>query len=377
MSTIESSNQSSIVSYTFQQRQTLLHFISDMPKQKITPKAKYPVQTQKFIQDVSEALKDFEENIRFPGKEIRASAYRVLLEAYHTALTSIWSQAQFANTEQILKTISDRQMTELTTMSKLLEPEPTTSKVSKEPRTVPDLEELTESLQQSSGGLPSVESCAQIASVFTKLADAHRTYAKAADGLAQLSTVLNPSQYTTILKAAVMPTIQIVIPGKLVSPVTAPPPPPTAASTALGKLEIIKYTKHRILPNPDSSELALEEENSATRVLAAAIYLKIENMFFDETSSRLEIATAFKCNISQLSKAVTGVHYKGGPHKYKPKKPTKRTMETADKQAGPSKRKALPSSSTQTESTQVPDRDVQDDTLPSSSDSDLPLGLLN
>ena len=118
-----------------------------MPKQKITPKAKYPVQMQKFIQD-----------------EIRASAYRVLLEAYRTALTSIWSQAQFANTEQILKTISDRQMTELTTMSKLLKPEPTTSKVSKEPRTIPDLEELTKSLQQSSGGLPSVKSCAQIAS---------------------------------------------------------------------------------------------------------------------------------------------------------------------------------------------------------------------
>ena len=93
-----------------------------MPKQKITPKAKYPVQTQKFIQDVSEALKDFEENIHFPGEEIRASAYQVLLEAYRTALTSIWSQAQFANIEQILKTISDRQMTELTTMSKLLEP---------------------------------------------------------------------------------------------------------------------------------------------------------------------------------------------------------------------------------------------------------------
>ena len=90
-----------------------------------------------------------------------------------------------------------------------------------------------------------------------------------------------------------MPTIQIIIPGKLVSPVTAPPPPPTAASTALGKLEIIKYTKHRILPNPDSSELVQEEENSVTHVLAAAIYLKIENMFFDETSSRVEIATAF------------------------------------------------------------------------------------
>ena len=77
-----------------------------------------------------------------------------------------------------------------------------------------------------------------------------------------------------------MPTIQIVVPRNLVSPVSAPPPPPTAASTPLGKSEIVKYTKHRVLPDPDSSELALVEENSATRVLAAAIYLKIENLFF-------------------------------------------------------------------------------------------------
>ena len=355
-----------------------------MPKQKITPKAKYPVQMQKFIQDVSEALKDFEENIHFPGEEIRASAYQVLLEAYRTALTSIWSQAQFANIEQILKTISDRQMTELTTMSKLLEPEPTTSKVWKEPRTIPDLEELTESLQQSSGGLPSVKSCAEIANVFSKLADAHRTYAKAVDGLAQLSTILNPSQCATILKAAVMPTIQIVIPGKLVSPVTAPPPPPTAASTALGRLEIIKYMKHCILPNPDSSELAQEEENSATRVLAAAIYLKIENMFFDETSSRVEIATAFKCNISQLTKAVMGVHYKGGPHRYKPKQKTgdKRSstdqsqqamkkLKTKEEHASTSKASTSPSEEKQPSQ-------VAEDTLSSESDSssDLPLSLL-
>ena len=52
-------------------------------------------------------------------------------------------------------------------------------------------------------------------------------------------------------------------------------------------------------------------------------------------------------------------------------------METTDKQAGPSKRKATPSSSTQPESTQVTVPDVQEDTLPSSSDSDLPLSLLN
>ena len=236
-----------------------------MPKHKITPKAKYPVQTQKFIQDISNALEEFKKNIQFPDEEIREGTYSVLLTAYRSALTSIWSSAQFANTEKILKTISDRQMVELTIMSKKLQPEPTTSKVSKEPKTVPDLEQLTETLKDSSGGLQSVEICAQIAGVFSKLADAHRTYAEAASGIAELSTVLNPSQYTMILRAAVMPTIQIVVPGNLVSPVSAPPPPPTAASTPLGKSEIVKYTKHRVLPDPDSSELTLVEENSATR----------------------------------------------------------------------------------------------------------------
>ena len=312
----------------------------------------------------------------------------MLLTAYRSALTSIWSSAQFADTEKILKMISDRQMVELTIMSKKLQPEPTTNKVSKEPKTVPDLEQLTETLKDSSGGLPSVEICAQIAGMFSKLTDAHRTYAKAASGIAELSTVLNPSQYTMILRAAVMQTIQIVVPGNLVSPVSAPPPPPTAASTPLGKSEIVKYTKHRVLPDPDSSELALVEENSATRVLAAAIYLKIENLFFDETSSRLEIATAFKCNISQLTKAVTGVHYKGGPHHYIPKQKTgdkRRRSSTGPSQQATKKPKTKEAqaatskqASTSTSEEKQPSQVVSEDTLlESSSSSDvLPLGLL-
>ena len=359
-----------------------------MPKHKITSKAKYPVQTQKFIQDVSDALEEFEENIQFPDEEIREGAYSVLLTAYRSALMSIWSLAKFADTEKILKTISDRQMVELTIMSKKLQPQPTTSKVSKEPKTVPDLEQLTETLKDSSGGLPSVKICAQIAGVFSKLADAHRTYAEAASGIAELSTVLNPSQYTVILRAAVMPTIQIVVPGNLVSPVSAPPPPPTAASTPLGKSEIVKYTKHRVLPDPDSSELALVEENSATRVLAAAIYLKIENLFFDETSSRLEIATAFKCNISQLTKAVTGVHYKGGPHHYIPKQKAgdkRRRSSTGPSQQATQKPKTKEAqaatskqASTSTSEEKQPSQVVSEDTLSESSSSSdvLPLGLL-
>ena len=184
-----------------------------------------------------------------------------------------------------------------------------------------------------------------------------------------------------------MPTIQIVVPGNLVSPVSAPPPPQTAASTALGKSEIVKYTKHRVLSDPDSPELALVEENSATRVLAAAIYLKIENLFFDETSSRLEIATAFKCNISQLTKAVTGVHYKGGPHHYIPKQKTgdkRRRSSTGPSQQATKKPKTKAEASTSkqastsTSEEKQPSQVVAEDTLSESSSSSdiLPLGLL-
>ena len=273
-------------------------------------------------------------------------------------------------------------MTELTIMSKKLAPPPNTSQVSKEARKVPDLETFTKALKDKhpAESLPSVEICAQIGDVFSKLAAAHKAYAEAADGLADLSTELTPPHYTMMLTAAVMPTIQVVIPGNLVSPVTA------AASTALGKSEIIKYTKLKVLPDPDSPELMAADKNSATRVLAVAIYLKVEHLFFDDTSSRMDIATAFRCNLSQLTKAVTGVNYKGGPHYYKPKPKTatKRSCDSIDPNPDPRKKaktKKGQASTSKQMSTSVmkkPNPVVMEDTLSSSSSSSdiLPLGLL-
>ena len=141
----------------------------------------------------------------------------------------------------VLKTVADKQMTELTIMSKKLAPPPNTSQVSKEARKVPDLETFTKALKDKHPveSLPSVEICAQIGDVFSKLAAAHKAYAEAVDGIAELSTELTPPHYTMMFTAAVMPMIQVVIPGNLVSPVTAPPLPQAAASTALGKSEIL------------------------------------------------------------------------------------------------------------------------------------------
>ena len=97
---------------------------------------------------------------------------------------------------------------------------------------------------------------------------------------------------------------------------------------------------------------------------------------------------AFKCNISQLTKAVTGVHYKGGPHHYKPKQKTgdkrgrsstgpnqqaTKKPKTKEAQASTSKQ-----ASTSTSEEKQPSQVVTEDTLlESSSSSDiLPLGLL-
>ena len=98
--------------------------------------------------------------------------------------------------------------------------------------------------------------------------------------------------------------------------------------------------KLKVLPDLDSPELMAADKNSATHVLAAAIYLKVEHLFFDDTSSRMDIATAFRCNLGQLTKAVTGVNYKGGTHHYKPKPKTatKRSCDSTNPNPDPGKK---------------------------------------
>ena len=359
-----------------------------MAKTRVTPRAKNPDQTQQFIKDVQEALDKFEDHVHFPDEEVRENAYRTLLETYRTALVPIWNLAQFADIEMVLRTIADKQMAELTVMSKRLTPPLNTSKITKEARKVLDLETITKALKDKhpSKSLPDIKICAKIGDVFSKLAAAHKAYGKAADSITELSTELSPLHYTMMLTAAVMPMIQVVIPGNLVSPVAASPPPQAAASTALGRSEIITYTKLKVLPDPDSPELMAPDKNSATRVLAAAIYLKVEHLFFDETSSRMDVATAFHCNLSQLTKAVTGVNYKGGLYYYKPKPKTatKRSCDSTDPNPDPGKKaktkQGQPSTSKQADTVmQKPGTVVTEDTLSSSSsssDEELPPGLI-
>ena len=142
------------------------------------------------------------------------------------------------------------------------------------------------------------------------------------------------------------------------------------------------------MPNPNTPELLPCDRNSATCVLAAATYCKLEHRFFEETQSRADVATAFKCNTSQVTKVITGTIYKLGPHHYVPKKQCDEAGKTATKWAGdlkdsnvvqPKTRKTmattLSEASTSKVGQQSPETVNKDDTLSteSSSSGDSPL----
>ena len=291
---------------------------------KITPRAKYPDWTQKFLTDVKVALETFEDEVGSLFEKTRSGAYKNFLQVYREALIPLWNVAHFASIDMVLVTVANLEMTDLAVMARHLQPACPSSTVVKKKKSTPDLETMTKALKDMfpAQSLPK-DVCAMIGEVFIKLGTANKAYAEAAELLADLSTLVMPEQYTMLLTAMTMPAIQIVVPGQLMSPIPTRAPSPTPATTTLGWSDIIKKTKLRVLPNPNSLALVPCDKNSVTRVLAAAVFSKLECHYFDETMSRVDIASEFKCNVSQLSKALTGVDYASGPHHYKPKEKKK------------------------------------------------------
>ena len=352
--------------------------MSDKKLAMLMPKAQHPERTQKFVSVVAEALEVFEDNIGSLEENIQAGTYETFINSYKDALSCIWSPAAAADTKMILRTITDKQLTSLKEMATRLEPQPPTAKVSQEKRKIPDLEILTSMLKDRCPNqeVPNTDVCKQISDVFFKLAEAHKAYGEAAQGLAELASSVTPEQYTMLLVASAMPTIQVVVPGQLIGPLSPPQIHQTETSTAIGHDELIKYTKYRILPDPYSSELSEASENLATRVLAAAVFLKIEKLYFDDITSRMDASRLFHCKVSQLTKVITGIEYKSGPHHYVPKK--QRKTATAKRKEEPEPEPSATKKQKQSSTSSV----EQDEPIPSpdtlqtnSSSSELPEGF--
>ena len=305
-----------------------------MATTQLTPRATQMDKTKQFILEVDEALSTFEE-ISSLSETTTESAYENFVTSYRDAMIPIWGPSKLAVVKTVLDTVTDKKFSKFQVMKTKLRKKPPESKVVKEKTKIPTLEDFTDTMQKRlpTSNLPNAATCSKIANVFSNLAEASRAYSQAASEIAELAGEITPEQMTMLLSAATLPAIQIVIPGQLLSPISTPPPPPSAASTTLGKKDIIDYTKRLILPNPKATQLLSCASNSATRVLAAAVYCKLEQHFFEDTQSRAEVAAAFQCNTSQISKVLTGIIYKSGPHHYIPKKQRDETKKKITKRA--------------------------------------------
>ena len=306
-----------------------------MAETKLAPRATQIDKTEKFILAVDEVMETFEEEISSLSENTRGNAYKNFITSYPDAMGLIWNVSRFANVKAVLDTIADKQFSELAVIKCKLCEKPSKAMVVKEGVKIPTLEDFTKTLKKKfpKKSLPDTETCSKIGEVFLKLASTSKAYSEAASGIAELANEIAPDQMTMLLCAATLPAIQVVIPGELVSPIATPPPPQSAASTTTGKMDIINYTKKLVLPNPDAPELLPCDCNSATRVLATTTFCKLEHRFFEEAQSRADVATAFKCNTSQITKVVTGIIYKSGLHHYIPKKQCDKAIKTVTKHA--------------------------------------------
>ena len=341
-----------------------------MPQTKVTPRAKHPDKTQQFLDPTQIALEIFEDEISSLAEEVRDKVYKNYVKAYREALVPIWNLARFANIATVLETIADKKMSEIKTMAERLKSASPHPKAISDKTTIPDLETVTTAMLQKfpNEKLPEPSTCQKIGNVFALLSTARTAYSEAAHGLAELATLLTPQQYTLLLMATITPSIQLIVPGQKISPLSTPPLPKQESSTTTGRTEIINFTKCKVLPNPESISLMDCDDNSAICVLQAAVYCQLEKNYFDETHSRSNVAALFRCNTSQLSKAITGVEYKSGPHHYKPKlkKASKRKAESSTQD--PTQQKGPRTADADQKGAVLPE-----DTLSSSSgDSSLP-----
>ena len=258
-----------------------------MPKTKVTPRTKHPDRTQQFLDATQITLEIFEDEISSLTEEIHEKVYRNYVKAYREALVPIWNLARFADIRTVLETVTDKNMNEITTMAERLKPTSPRPKAISDKATIPDLKTITMAMLQKFPGekLPESSICEKIGNVFSLLSTAHTAYSEVAHGLAELATLLTLQQYTLLLTVTITPSIQLIVPGQMISPLSTPPPPKQELSMATGHVEIMNFTKCKVLPNPDSESLTDCNDNLATRVLAAAIYCQMEKHYFDETCS--------------------------------------------------------------------------------------------
>ena len=189
----------------------------------VTMAAKWPDKTKKFLASIDAALNIFNDQVSSIDNH-RKTAYKTFSKAYREAFANIWPKINNASVKILLQSVKDAELDELCHMTRLMSSEKSQPTLVKETRTVPTLDNIFRSLENRilEQKLPDKETCALISTIFADLAEAHKHYANAARGIADIAGLISLEQLTLVLAAAVLPTLQLVLLPGQISPLSAP-----------------------------------------------------------------------------------------------------------------------------------------------------------
>ena len=216
----------------------------------VTTTTKRPMQTMIFLAKLRTALSIFDDQIISLGEK-RSTTCKTFITKYKEAFAEIWPKIQAADVTVLLSLVKDTELHELRRLIELLCPDKAKPTLLKEKRDMPTSDKILGSLisRIPEQKLPGKEACSLIADIFLDLAEAHKFYARATKGLADIVGLVSPEQLTLILAAAVPPTLQLVLPPGQILPLSTLPPPPKTSTTPTGRQELIQYCKRQILPD--------------------------------------------------------------------------------------------------------------------------------
>ena len=189
----------------------------------VTTAAKWPDKIKKFLDSIDTTLNIFDNQVSSIDNRCE-TAYKTFAKAYREAFADIWPKINNASVKILLQSVKDAELDELRRMSRLMSPEKSQPTLVKENHAVPMLDNILGSLVNRilEQKLPDKETCALISTIFLDLAKAHKHYANAARGIADIAGLISPEQLTLVLAAAVPPTLQLVLLQGQISPLSTP-----------------------------------------------------------------------------------------------------------------------------------------------------------
>ena len=169
------------------------------------------------------------------------------------------------------------------------------------PEEIPSGEEFLRKLPERARR---VEETAFITDIFKHAAQVHEHLSEVCANVAALAKITDKTTLMTVINGAVRPLVQLNVPEGFLNPLEDKKAPTSEEE----KKEKVKKT---VLPVPDATCLKHEPRNGPTRILTAAVWLKLSRKYFNEGMVK-EACERFLVRAKQLSRVLTGRKYLGG-----------------------------------------------------------------